>query len=421
MKYSAAVIGLGYVGLPLAALLKKKKVKIFGFDLNKQAIKKIKSGKSYISDLSNKEVSLLKNENIYSLKDIKYINKVDYIIICLPTPLKNKKPDMEYIEKSFKLIFPHLRNGQTIILESSVYPGATRKIFSKKLLRKFDLGKNFFLTYSPERIDPGKSNKYKKTSLENIPKLISGFTPNCVKKIKNLYSKVFKKLHECESLEIAEFAKLFENTYRSVNISLVNEIKMFASKMNINFHNVIDAAATKPFGFTKFTPGPGTGGHCIPIDPIFISWTAKKYNFKTKFIDLSANINQQITLWTINKIKNFLKKIKKNKKILILGVTYKQDVNDLRESASIKVLKKIKSLKKTKVEFYDPFVNEIEINGKKMKSIKLNYQKLKKYDSVIILTNHSNINYNLIYKLSRKIIDTRGVFKNKISDKVFHI
>ena len=421
MKYSAAVIGLGYVGLPLAVLLKKKKVKIFGFDSNIEVVKKIKSGKSYISDLSNKEVSVLKNENIYSLKDIYLISKVDFIIICLPTPLKNKKPDMQHIEKSLKLILPYLKKGQTIILESSIYPGATRKIFLKDLSKKFELGRNFFLTYSPERIDPGKSNKYKKTTLENIPKLISGFSPNCLKKIKNFYGKVFKQLHECESLEIAEFAKLFENTYRSVNISLVNEIKMFASKMNINFHNVIDAAATKPFGFTKFIPGPGTGGHCIPIDPIFISWTAKKYNFKTKFIDLSANINQQIALWTVNKIKNYLKRIKQNKKILILGVTYKQDVNDLRESASIKILKKIKGFNKTLVEFYDPFVKEIRINGKIMKSINLKYQRVKNYDSVIILTNHSNINYNLIYKYSKKIIDTRGVFKKKTSNKVFHI
>ena len=327
---------------------------------------------------------------------------------------------MSHIEKAFKTFLPYLREGQTIILESSVYPGATKKIFFKILSNRFKLGKNFFLTHSPERIDPGKSLGWKKTKLEKIPKLISGFSPNCLKKIKNFYSKVFEELHECENLEIAEFSKLFENTYRSVNISLVNEIKMFASKMNINFHNVIEAASTKPFGFKKFIPGPGTGGHCIPIDPIFISWTAKKYNFKTKFIELSANVNQKVTLWTINKIKDFLKNVKK-KKILILGVAYKKDVNDLRESASIKIFEKIKKIKNVRVSYYDSYIKNIKINKKNIKSIRLNYRKLKNYDCVIILTDHSNLNYNLVKKFSKKIIDTRGVYKSSSSNKILHI
>jgi len=421
IKNSVAIIGLGYVGLPLAILLKKKKFKIYGFDANKKIINKIKSGKSYISDISNKEISSLKKEKIYSSKDISNISLVDYIVICLPTPLKNNKPDMSHIENSFKTFLPYLKNGQTIILESSVYPGATKKIFFKALSKNFDIGKNFFLTHSPERIDPGKSIGYAKTKLEKIPKLISGYSPNCLKKIKNFYSKVFHKLHECENLEIAEFSKLFENTYRSVNISLVNEIKMFASKMNINFHNVIEAASTKPFGFTKFIPGPGTGGHCIPIDPIFISWTAKKYNFKTNFIDLSANINQEVTTWTINKIKNFLRQIKKKKKILILGVAYKKDVNDLRESASLKIFKKIDKIKNVNLKFYDTYIKSIRINKKIIKSIKMDYKKLKSFDCVIILTDHSNLNYNLIKKFSKKIIDTRGVYKSSSSDKILHI
>ena len=421
-KHSAALIGLGYVGLPLAILLKRKKINLVGFDSNNKVIQMIKSGKSYISDISNKEISILKNEKIYSSNKIKLISKVDYIIICLPTPLKKNKPDMSHIEKAFKTFLPHLREGQTIILESSVYPGATKKIFCNILSTKFELGKNFFLTHSPERIDPGKSSDTKKTKLEKIPKLISGFSPDCLSKIKNLYSKVFDKLYECESLEIAEFSKLFENTYRSVNISLVNEIKMFASKMNINFHNVIEAAGTKPFGFKKFIPGPGTGGHCIPIDPIFISWTARKYNFKTKFIELSANVNRKVTNWTINKIKEVLFNIKKKKKnILILGVAYKKNVNDLRESASIKILDKIKNIKDLRINFYDYYVNSIKINKKNIRSINFNYKKLKNYDCVIILTDHSNLNYDLIEKFAKKIIDTRGVYKFSSSDKIIHI
>lgn len=421
IKNSVAIIGLGYVGLPLAILLKKKKFKIFGFDSNIEVIKKINSGKSYISDISDKEISKLKNEKIYSTKNIQNISKVDYIIICLPTPLKNNKPDMTHIEKAFKLFLPHLRTKQTIILESSVYPGATKKIFYRILSKKFNLGKNFFLTYSPERIDPGKSVGYTKTKLEKIPKLIAGYTPNCLMKIKNFYSKIFHKLHECETLEIAEFSKLFENTYRSVNISLVNEIKMFASKMKINFHNVIEAASTKPFGFTKFIPGPGTGGHCIPIDPIFISWTAKKYKFKTKFIELSADTNKKITFWTINKIKDFINKSTKTKKLLFLGLAYKKDVNDIRESASIKIFKKIRLMKNVKVDFYDSYIKNILIKKKLFKSINLSYKELKNYDYVIILTDHSNLNYSLIKKFSKKIIDTRGVYKSSSSNKILHI
>ena len=228
-------------------------------------------------------------------------------------------------------------------------------------------------------------------------------------------------MHECETLEIAEFSKLFENTYRSVNISLVNEIKMFANKMNINFHNVIEAASTKPFGFTKFIPGPGTGGHCIPIDPIFISWTAKKYKFKTKFIELSAATNQKVTLWTINKIKSCLKKIKNKNKILLLGLTYKKNVCDTRESASIKIFKKIRQMKNTRVDFYDGYVNSILIDKKLIKSINFSYKKLKNYDYIVILTDHSNLNYKLIKKFSKKIIDTRGVYKFSTSDKILHI
>lgn len=420
-KNSVAIIGLGYVGLPLAILLKKKKFKVVGFDSNVDVIKKIKLGKSYISDVSDKEISKLKSEKIYSPENIQKISKVNYIIICLPTPLKNNKPDMRHIEKAFKLFLPYLRTRQTIILESSVYPGATKKIFFEGLSRKFDLGKNFFLTYSPERIDPGKSQEFTKTKLEKIPKLISGYSPNCLKKIKNFYSKIFDKLHECETLEIAEFSKLFENTYRSVNISLVNEIKMFANKMNINFHNVIEAASTKPFGFTKFIPGPGTGGHCIPIDPIFISWIAKKYKFKTKFIELSAATNQKVTLWTINKIKSCLKKIKNKNKILLLGLTYKKNVCDTRESASIKIFKKIRQMKNTRVDFYDGYVNSILIDKKLIKSINFSYKKLKNYDYIVILTDHSNLNYKLIKKFSKKIIDTRGVYKFSTSDKILHI
>ena len=269
-------------------------------------------------------------------------------------------PDMSHIENCFNQIYKYLRKNQTIILESSVYTGATKDIFEKKINKKFKLGKNFFLCYSPERIDPGKEKNDQKTAYKNITKLISGHSNKCLEKIRFLYSKVFKSTYACDSIEIAETAKLLENIYRSVNIGLVNEMKILAHKLNLNIHKVIDAAASKPFGFTEFSPGPGVGGHCIPIDPIVMSWLAKKNKSETKFINLSAQTNKNVTFWIIKKI---LQKLKKIDKILVLGLTYKKDINDLRESPSFKIFKTL-ILKKYNINYKDPYIKNIKVNTK---------------------------------------------------------
>ena len=301
---SVAVIGLGYVGLPLLRLLSIKKIKAYGFDINHEKILNLKKNISYISDLKNKQLKIINKKRLFSMDEIKKINESNFIILCLPTPLnKSNEPDMAGIKLALDKMKPFLKKGQTIILESTVYPGATRGIFAKPLSKKFKLGRNFYIGYSSERISPGQTNrKNYKYFFENTTKVISGYDKKSLNKIKNLYSKVFDKLFAAESLEIAEMSKLVENSYRSVNIGLVNELKVICKKMNINVHKVIDTAGTKPFGFNRFYPGPGVGGHCIPIDPIFLKWSAKKSGVNAKFISLARLTNLKITDWLLNEI-----------------------------------------------------------------------------------------------------------------------
>ena len=417
-KNTVGLIGLGYVGLPLLLLVNKNQ-NVFGFDIDEKKIKDLKGNNSYISDVANKDLKKLDKRKIFNLrKNLKKISFCNYLIICLPTPLKKNTPDMSYIKNALRMIFPYLVKNQTIVLESSVYPGATEEIFVKKISTKFKIGKNFFLTYSPERIDPGKHKTMKKLSYEKITKLVSGYTKNCEKKILVLYKNIFKNIYLCKSIKVAETSKIFENIFRAVNIGLVNEMKILTNKMNINIHDVVESAGTKPFGFKKFVPGPGVGGHCIPIDPLFMKWVAKKYNYQTKFIDLGAKMNLQVTDWIIKKIKESFDR-KSKIKCLILGVAYKADVNDIRESPSIKIIKNLMRLKNCSIDFSDPYIDNILINKKIIKNkIVNNYNN---YDLVILCTDHYKFNYKKILKESKKIIDTRGKFKDSKLKKIIHI
>ena len=411
------LIGLGYVGLPLYLELNKKYL-VYGFDKDSNKINSLKNRNSYISDISQNHLKKINTENLFQLKDyLEKISECKYLIFCLPTPLKKNKPDMSYIKSAFNTVFPYLKKRQTIILESSVYPGATEEIFLKKLKSNFNVGKNFFLTYSPERIDPGKNKISKKLPYYKINKLISGYTKNCEISIKKLYKNIFKNIHLCKSIRVAETSKIFENIFRAVNIGLVNEMKILTSKMNINIHDVVESAGTKPFGFKKFAPGPGVGGHCIPIDPIFMKWIATKYKHKTQFIDLGAKMNIQVTDWIINKIIKLINK-KKNVKCLVLGVAYKADINDTRESPSIKIIKKLSTIKNCKVDFMDPYVDRIKINSLLLKSKKVS--NFRSYDLTILCTDHYKFNYKKILDESRKIVDTRGKFKDSKLSKIYH-
>jgi len=401
------IIGMGYVGLPLALQFAKKKFNVIGFDIDINKVSLLKKNKSYIRHISDSRIEKYKNRIKFE-KNFHKIISIDVIILCLPTPITSKfKPDLSYIKKTLENIKSYLSKGQIIILESSTYPGSTRDFISP-YLKNFDIGKNFFLGYSPEREDPNN----KKYSLETIPKICSGFTDNCLNITKNLYSKIIKKVVTVSSLETAEFVKLYENIYRSVNIGLVNEMKMIANKLNLNIYEIIKAAKTKPFGFQAFYPGPGVGGHCIPVDPYYLSWVANKNNVKTNLIYHAGKINSDMPSWII---KETIRKREINK-VLIVGVAYKKDLDDTRESPSIEFIKILRK-KKIRIDYHDPNVKYLKSRklNKTYASKNLNSQMLKKYDCVIIITDHSKLDYELIKKHSRFIVDTRNIFSKKIA------
>jgi UDP-N-acetyl-D-glucosamine dehydrogenase len=413
------VVGLGYVGLDLLITLSKNKIKLLGFDIDNEKIKKIKKNISYVNYIKNEQIKILnKYTKIYST--FSKISDCDLIIICLPTPLnKSREPDLSAIKKIIKDIDIYLKKGQTIILESTTYPGTTEDIIIKKLDKKFKIGKNFFIGYSPERVDPGR-----KTLNIDIPKIVSGKTTNCLNIINSFYS-IFFKTVKVKNIETAEITKLYENIYRSVNIGLANEMKIICNKLSINVYDVIKAAKTKPFGFSAFYPGPGLGGHCVPIDPFYLSWKVKSLGLTTRFVELAGEINNNMPVWIVNKINETLNNKMlslSNSKILIVGLAYKKNVNDLRESPSIKIYELLKN-KRAKLDLFDPLFDRKEISKifNKSKFInKINYKSIKKYDATIIITDHDIINYEKLYKFSKLIIDTRGRY-NSTKKKILSI
>ena len=411
------IIGLGYTGLPLAIQIRKKGFIIFGFDVDKKKISNLKKGISYIDRI--KSIDLRKFSKKLFSSNFKNIQYCDVIIICVPTPLKGKnEPNLDFIKNTIQDIIPHLKKGQILILESTSYPGTTREIIVNKLKKKFNIGKDFFIGFSSERINPG----FNENKLDKIPKVVSGYSKNCLNIISFFYKKIFDQIVKAKNLEIAEFSKLLENIYRSVNISFINEMKIIADKMNLDIFEILNIAQTKPFGFKRFNPGPGTGGHCIPIDPEYMFWKAKKIGFEARFIRLAANINIQMTNFIYKKIKDILKKNKikiSNSKILVIGIAYKKNIDDLRESASLRLISLL--LNKTRaIDFHDKLIkNKIltrNFNFNK-KSIILNKKKLSSYDIVIIMTDHDYLNYEMIKKYSKNIIDCRGKFN--LSKNIF--
>ena len=350
-----AVVGLGYVGLPLALALAKRGYFTWGLDKNLSRIEKLKKGEQYIVDVSPKEVlSLIKAKKFFPTVEESVLGESDVIIICVPTPLRKVKvPNISYIIEATKTIGWYLRKAQLVILESTSFPGTTREVVLP-LLKKSKLKeeKDFFLCFSPERVNPAD----KKHPLEKIPKIVGGLTPASSSLAKALYSKIVKKVKVVSSPEVAETAKLLENTFRLVNIALVNEFLIFCHKLGISVWEVISSAKTKPFGFMPFYPGPGLGGHCIPCDPLYLSWKAKKIGFKTKMIDLASYINHFMPKYVVKRLEELFRQRKvplKNAKILILGVTYKKDVKDLRESPALDIIKLLER-KNFKISYYDP-------------------------------------------------------------------
>ena len=400
------VVGVGYVGIQLLLQFEKKNIKTIGFDKDKIKLEKLTKGISPFSYISDKKIRKLKNQSFYTER-YKNISLCDVIIICLPTPIKkNTKPDLSSIENTLKKFKKFIKKGQLIILESTTYPGTTRDIIGNNL-KKFKLGEDLFLSYSPERENPGSAVPFSK-----VTKITSGYSKNCSILSELLYKKIVNSVVVAGSLEEAEMTKLLENIYRSVNIGLVNELKMICLAMKIDINKIIKLASTKPFGFSAFYPGPGVGGHCIPIDPYYLYWRAKKFGHEAKFIKLAGDINIETTRWTVKNIVKILSKIKtkKRKKILILGLAYKKNVEDIRESAAIKIIQSLTKMNYI-VDFSDPHVDTNDILVKKLvkksKNIKIN-KNIKKYDCVVLVTDHDIFNYKTISKYSKVLIDTRN-------------
>ena len=414
------IIGLGYVGLPLAYYFSKK-FKVFGFDTSLNVCKKINNGKSTLKHISDQHVNEAKKKGFKAYNKFNEIKNCDAIIICVPTPLnKNREPDLSYIDDTLKNIEKYIRKNQIICLESTTYPGTSRERILPFIKRNgFSVGKDYFLAYSPEREDPANKN----FNTSTIPKVVGGFSEKCKNIANKIYGKIINKVVTVSSTDAAEMTKLLENIHRCVNISLVNEMKIICSKMNIDINEVIDAAATKPFGFVPYYPGPGLGGHCIPIDPFYLTWKAREYNVDAKFIEIAGQVNSMMPEWVLENISKALNTIGKNfstAKILIIGLAYKKNIEDIRESPSIEIFKRLYKLR-SKISYHDPYVAKFPKNRNfqiNSKSIKLSPANIKKNDLTLILTDHDIINWENIKKNSNLIVDTRNVYKQK-SKKIF--
>ena len=408
-KAKIGIIGMGYVGIPLGLEFEKAGFTVIGFDKDKKRVNDINTGKQVMKHISsNLMTEFINSKRATATTDFTKIKEADCLIICVPTPLdEHEQPDMSYVESATSEISKNMSKGQLIVLESTTYPGTTREIVMP-LLEKSNLkaGKDFFLAYSPEREDPGN----KQFSVSKIPKVIGGYNENCLQITCELYDTIVSETVKVSSMETAESTKLMENIFRAVNIAMVNELKLVFDRMGVNIWEVIDAAKTKPFGFMPFYPGPGMGGHCIPIDPFYLSWKAKEFNTEAKFIELAGEINRKMTeniAHRIGKALNDDKKSIRESKILIIGLAYKKDIDDIRESPAIKIMDLLK-YKGAKIDYHDPFVNEF----RDLRSIDLTTKNIQKYDSLIITTDHSEIDYEMIGKHASLVVDTRNIMSS---------
>lgn len=419
---SVGVIGLGYVGLPLVLEFIRAGFPVRGFDLDEKKIRLLKQGKSYIKHIPAENIAAMNKTGRFSpTTDFSEIKTTDCIIICVPTPLnEHREPDISYVISTAETILRYLRPGHLISLESTTYPGTTDEDMRPILERTgLKAGKDFFLAYSPEREDPNNQD----FSTSTIPKVVGGYTADCLKAAEALYGAVVAKTVPVSSTRVAEASKLLENIYRAVNIALVNELKMCFDRMDINIWEVIHAARTKPFGFQAFYPGPGLGGHCIPIDPFYLTWKAREYDFHTKFIELAGEVNTGMPYYVVGKVVDALNangKSLKGARVLVLGLSYKKDIDDVRESPSLKLITMLRK-KGARVDYNDPYVpktHKMRDYDLRMSSVRLTEKNLKKYDCVLISTDHSVYDYVFIVKNSKLIVDTRNATEKIRSKKI---
>ncbi len=405
--------------MPLSVELAKSNFKVTGFDISVAKVELLNSGKSDIDDIHDNDVhKIISSGKFIATTDPSLLSKMDVIMICVPTPLsKTKDPDVSYILAAVKWVKENLKEGALVVLESTTYPGTTQDVILPILSEnKRKVGRDFFLAFSPERVDPG--NKIYTT--KNTPRIVGGTTAACTKVARVFYEQTIPDIRTVSSTRAAEMVKLLENTFRSVNIGLVNEVALMCDKLDLNIWEIIDAAATKPFGFMPFYPGPGLGGHCIPIDPHYLSWKLKSLNYLARFIELAGDINSHMPEYVVDRIGAYLnEKFSKSfakSKILLLGMAYKRNIKDVRESPALDVMKLLEN-KGARVSFNDPFVDDIEWNGGRMSSKKLSEAALKSADLVVILTDHSVYDYKWIVNNSKAVFDTRNATKNVRSNR----
>lgn len=413
-KAKAGVVGLGYVGLPLSVELAHAGFHVTGFDISKKKVKLLNSGKSDIDDIPDSAVKeIVKAKKFVATDNWKHIAKMDTVSICVPTPLsKTKDPDVSYILNALDSVKKYMKKGTLVVLESTTYPGTTEDLILPILTETgMKVGVDFFLAFSPERVDPGNAM----FTTKNTPRVVGGITKNCTKIAKAFYEQTIPNIHTVSSTQSAEMVKLLENTFRSVNIGLVNEVALMCDRLGLDVWEIINAAATKPFGFMPFYPGPGLGGHCIPIDPHYLSWKLKSLNYYARFIELAGDINSSMPEYVVRRVGNLLnKKFAKslNKaKILALGLAYKKDIQDVRESPSLDVIKLLGD-EGAKVVYNDPFVPKFSWNGDVKKSVKLTKQQIKSADLVVILTDHTEYDYDFIVQNAKVVFDSRNATKN---------
>jgi UDP-N-acetyl-D-glucosamine dehydrogenase len=415
------VVGLGYVGLPLAVEFAKAGFSVTGIDLVESKVARVNAGDSYVKDVPSTEVrSLIEEGKLQATTDFDVIAELDTINICVPTPLrKTKDPDMSYIVSACKEIAQCFHPGMLAILESTTYPGTTDEVVLPMLSSSgMQVGCDFFLCFSPERVDPGNP----KFHTRNIPKVVGGVTPACTEMGALFYSQALQKVVPVSSTQVAEMVKLLENTFRMINIGLVNELAVMCDRMGINIWEVIEAAATKPFGFMPFYPGPGLGGHCIPIDPFYLSWKTRQAGMEARFIELAGYVNSHMPHFVIEKIQNALNdrgRAVKGSRIHIMGVAYKRDIDDVRESPALDIIHLLKQRGAT-ITFYDPYVPSIRIDDEILLTTDSS-EVLPSVDCVVIITDHTAIDYEAILRDARLIVDTRNAFRGVASEKIIRL
>lgn len=425
------IIGLGYVGLPLALLYSEQKFQVTGFDIDARKVETLSHGGSYIFRIAAEEIQAAKTQGFSATADYSQLSAMDAIIICVPTPLNEyHEPDLSFITGTTHSIAPHLRAGQLVVLESTTYPGTTEEVMIpilekengaglKAARRETAAGNEFFAAFSPEREDPGNTT----VARRDIPKVVGGLTPQAAELACILYGAIFNRTVPVSSPAVAEMTKLLENIYRCVNIALVNELKLLCLRMGIDIWEVIDAASTKPFGFHPFYPGPGLGGHCIPVDPFYLSWKAKEFDFQTRFIELAGEVNVNMPYHVLASVGSALNRHKKSingSKVLVLGLAYKKDIDDLRESPSLTIIELLQR-EGAQVSYNDPyfpFVGKGRKYDLQLKCADLN--DLGRYDCVLILTDHSDYDYRHIVEQSQLVVDTRNATRGIRSDKIVH-